>query len=356
MRILVTGGAGFIGSHIVTACLENGDDVCVLDSLFPAIHPLGSATPMPPSVSLIVGDVRDREAVDAALAGIDLVCHQAAKVGLGKDVSDLPDYVSNNSLGTAVLLAAMAERQVTRLVLASSMVVYGEGGYRCVDHGPMRPPARLVADLEAGMFEPRCAVCFQPLCMETVTESMPTDPRNAYAVTKLSQEQLAASWVRETGASAIALRYHNVYGPRMPRDTPYAGVAAIFRSSLERGESPRVFEDGRQLRDFVNVTDVADANLHAIGALAAPSEGPGQNFEAFNVASGEPHTIAEMAAELSVAHGGPAPIVTGAFRLGDVRHIVADPTKIELALGFRATTSWTAGIAEFADAPLRAVS
>jgi dTDP-L-rhamnose 4-epimerase len=352
MRVLVTGGAGFIGSHVVDALIARGHEVVVLDSLAEAIHPLGPRTPVPPGVELIVGDVRDRDAVGAALAGIDVVCHQAAKVGLGKDVSDLPEYVSTNCLGTAVVLAAMAEHHVSRLVLASSMVVYGEGSYDCVDHGPMRPPPRLVADLQAGMFEPRCEVCYQPLFMLTVEETTPTDPRNVYAATKLSQEHLASSWVRETGSVAIALRYHNVYGPRMPQDTPYAGVAAIFRSSLERGEAPMVFEDGRQRRDFVHVTDVAEANLRAIGALEDPgSRNP--PFDTFNVASGDPHTIGEMARELAFVHGGPAPIVTGAYRLGDVRHIVADPGKITAALGFTAAVSWTSGVAAFARSPLR---
>jgi dTDP-L-rhamnose 4-epimerase len=346
LRVLVTGGAGFIGSHIVDSLLDHGHDAVVLDSLSEAIHPLGRGTSMPAGVDVVVGDVRDRDAVLEALAGVDVVCHQAAKVGLGKDIDDLPEYVSHNSLGTAVLLAALAERHITCLVLASSMVIYGEGGYTCVDHGPTYAPPRRLDDLDAGMFEPRCERCYQPLLMQTVRETAPADPRNVYAATKLSQEHLVASWVRETGGSAVALRYHNVYGPRMPRNTPYAGVASLFRSSLEQGSAPRVFEDGRQLRDFVHVTDVAAANV-----LAIESECDG--FDTFNVASGEPHTVGELAAAIASIGGGPEPIITGQYRLGDVRHIVADGAKIADSLGFKARVPWLSGIAEFAVAPLR---
>jgi dTDP-L-rhamnose 4-epimerase len=323
MRVLVTGSSGFIGSHIVEALREQGHEVRTFD--------LRSGE-----------DVRDEKAVPRHLDGVDVVCHQAAKVGLGVDVSDLPAYASANVLGTAVLLAAMAHTGCDRLVLASSMVVYGEGAYDCADHGRVRPGPRAEADLAAGLFEPRCPSCAAPLTPGTVGEDAPLDPRNAYADTKVAQEHLAASWARATGGSVTALRYHNVYGPRMPRDTPYAGVAAIFRSRLERGEAPRVFEDGGQRRDFVHVRDVARANV-----LALDSATPGE-LRAYNVASGEPHTIAEMAAALSEAYGGPKPVVTGEFRLGDVRHIVASPDRAATGLGFHATIGFAEGMAEFA--------
>lgn len=180
----------------------------------------------------------------------------------------------------------------------------------------------------------------------TVPEEAATDPRNAYAATKLAQEHLAAVWSRHTGGSAVALRYHNVYGPRMPRNTPYAGVASLFRSALARGEAPLVFEDGAQRRDFVHVRDIAAANL------AALEHGP-PGFSAYNVCSGHPHTIGEMAVELASAAGGAQPVVTGRFRLGDVRHIVADPQRAQRELGFRAEVGFTEGMAEFAAAPQR---
>jgi dTDP-L-rhamnose 4-epimerase len=323
MRILVTGSAGFIGSHIVEALRERGHQVSGFD--------LRSGA-----------DVRDEAAVTRCLTGVDAVCHQAAKVGLGVDVSDLPEYASVNVLGTAVLLAAMARAGVARLVLASSMVVYGEGAYDCREHGRVRPGPRAEVDLAAGRFEPRCPECAAPLMPGTVGEDVAMDPRNAYADTKLGQEHLAASWARATGGSAVALRYHNVYGPRMPLDTPYAGVAAIFRSCLERGEAPRVFEDGGQRRDFVHVRDVARANVLALEAGAADGLRP------YNIASGKPHTIQEMAVALAEAYGGPDPVVTGDYRLGDVRHIVASPERAASGLGFRAAISFKDGMAEFA--------
>lgn len=346
MRILITGGAGFIGSAIVTAALERGHEVVVLDALLPAVHADGWPSHLDPRATKLRADVRTLE--DSALDGIDAVCHQAAMVGLGVDLDDLPDYVSHNVLGTAVLLAAMARRKVATLVLASSMVVYGEGGYCCPGHGPVRPWPRSPDDLEAGRFEPPCPVCGHSLTMTVVDEHALLDPRNVYAASKTSQEHLAASWARASGGTAVALRYHNVYGPHMPQGTPYAGVASLFRSSLARGESPRVFEDGQQTRDFVHVRDVAAANVLALERPAAPG-----TLTSFNVASGSPHTIGEMATCLAAASNGPAPIVTGEYRLGDVRHIVASPARATAELGFTATVDFADGMREFASAPLR---
>lgn len=360
MRILITGAAGFIGSHVADAALAAGHDVRGLDSLAPAVHD-GRPDYWPDAAELVTADVRDPAAVRHALGGVDAVCHQAALVGLGVDLSDLPPYCDVNVTGTAVLLEAMGALGVPRLVLASSMVAYGEGRYDCPEHGPVRPPARDRADLEQGRFEPRCPDCGADLGTATVPESAPLDPRNTYAVSKVAQEHLAGVWAGLTGGTAVALRYHNVYGPRMPRDTPYSGVAAIFRSALEAGRAPRVFEDGGQQRDFVHVTDVAAANLAALDAAAGAEAGagarrwpgrPGQ-LRAYNVASGQPCTIGQMAAALADAFGGPAPEVTGQFRVGDVRHVVASPELARAELGFHASTSFRQGMAQFAHAPLR---
>ncbi|MFD3437812.1 NAD-dependent epimerase/dehydratase family protein [Streptomyces sp. NPDC058685] len=331
MRVLVTGGAGFIGSHVVDALRERGHEPVVFDV---------RADPG--------ADVRDPAAVGRALGGVDAVCHQAAMVGLGNGVADAAEYVSRNDLGTAVLLAGMAEAGVRRLVLAGSMVVYGEGRYVCPLHGVVRPGARDVADLDAGRFEPTCPVCGEGLSPGLVGEDAPADPRNVYATTKLAQEHLAAVWARCTGGSAVALRYHNVYGPGMPRDTPYAGVASFFRSALARGEAPRVFEDGRQRRDFVHVRDVAAANLVALEAETAPGA-----LAVYNTGSGDPHTVGEMARALAAAHGGPEPVVTGEYRLGDVRHITADSSRLRDELGWRPEVGFADGMAEFARAGMR---
>ncbi|TQK50831.1 dTDP-L-rhamnose 4-epimerase [Streptomyces sp. SLBN-118] len=347
MRVLVTGGAGFIGSQIVAALAARGHDPVVLDALLPAAHP---EPPPRPDAEWILGDVRDREVLARALRGVDAVCHQAAMVGLGKDFSDAPEYVGCNDLGTAVLLAAMAEAGVEELVLAGSMVVYGEGRYDCRRHGRIRPGPRAAADLAAGHFEPLCTECGAELTSGLVGEDAPTDPRNLYATTKLAQEHLAAAWARATAGRAVALRYHNVYGPGMPRNTPYAGVASFFRSALERGEAPRVFEDGRQRRDFVHVRDVADANAIALETLGDREPGV---LTAYNTGSGTPHTVGEMADALARAHGGLAPVVTGEFRLGDVRHITADSRRLRAELGWKPRIGFADGMTEFAADGLR---
>jgi dTDP-L-rhamnose 4-epimerase len=346
--ILLTGGAGFIGSHIADALVENGHDVRVLDSLRPPAH---TRRPdyLNPAADFYEADLTDRHQVARALHGVDAVCHQASMVGLGQDMLDIADYVRHNDLGTAVLLQQLAKTDFKgRLVLASSMVVYGEGGYRCQRHGPVRPAPRDQRDLVTGRFEAPCPECGNALEPLPIDESSPLEPRSVYAATKVHQEHLCFAFSRETGMPVTALRYHNVYGPRMPRDTPYAGVAAIFASALASNQAPRVFEDGRQLRDFVHVRDVARANVIALTA-EEPHTG------AFNVASGHPRTIGEMATTLAeVAGPGAArPVVTKEFRLGDVRHVFASAKRAEAQLGFRAREDFAAGMAEFATAPLR---
>jgi dTDP-L-rhamnose 4-epimerase len=348
-HVLVTGGDGFIGSHIVDALIAGGHDVRALDNLHPAAHAAAPAT-RNPHADYRYGDVRDAPTVEDALSGIDDVCHQAAMVGLGTDIDDIADYVSHNDLGTAIVLRALARTSFAgRLVLASSMVVYGEGRYACAEHGLVRPGPRRRDDLDVHRFEPPCPGCGHPLTPQPIPEDAPTDPRNVYAATKLHQEHLANAFSRETGTPVTALRYHNVYGPRMPRDTPYAGVASIFASALAAGRAPDVYEDGGQLRDFVHVRDVARANVAALTRDEAASG-------AFNVCSGTPRSVGEMARTLHAVgdEQAPRPRVTGAYRLGDVRHVFADPALASRELGFTAAEDFADGMAEFARAELRA--
>ncbi|MGH2752330.1 MAG: NAD-dependent epimerase/dehydratase family protein [Actinomycetota bacterium] len=347
MRVLVTGGAGFIGSHVVDQLLAEGHEVVVIDVLLPQAHG-GKPAYLSEEATFVQIDLRDRVSLEGLVRGVDAVSHQAAMVGLGESFADVTEYVSHNDMGTATLLAALHATHFSgRLVVASSMVVYGEGLYRCERHGGLRPGPRAPEALERGRFDPSCPRCGRTLVAQPTTEDLALDPRNVYAATKVHQEHLAQSFGRETTASVAALRYHNVYGPRMPRDTPYAGVASVFRSSLERGEAPRVFEDGRQLRDFVHVRDVARANLIALEARDARG--------CFNIASGEPHSIIEMARTLTTAlDGATAPEVTGRYRLADVRHVVGSPARAERELGWKAEVGWAEGMLDFAQRPLRA--
>jgi dTDP-L-rhamnose 4-epimerase len=327
MRVLVTGGAGFVGSHIVDALVSEAHEVVVLDSL--VAH---GGTPPPwwrPDLEHHLGDVRDPDAWGQAARGVDAVCHQAARVGLGVDFADVRSYVADNDAGTAAGLWSLHQQGFRgRLVLASSMVVYGEGRFCCAAHGLQRVGPRSRGDLAAGRFEPRCPACGTAMQWEAIDETAAPDPRNTYAATKLHQEHLCNVYGREHGTPVTALRYHNVYGPRCPLDTPYAGVASLFRSAVARGQAPRVLEDGGQTRDFVHVRDVARANVLALTADEA-YDGP------LNIASGTPRTILEVA-QASCAGTDLEPEVVGGGRLGDVRHIVASPERAAQHLGFTA--------------------
>lgn len=347
----MTGGAGFIGSHVADLLAASGCTVTLLDGLLPQAH----GTTAPPDYlephRFVQGNVSDQRLLRPLLSEVDAVCHQAAVVGHGLDPSDAPMYALNNDYATAVLLAEMHAAGVTKLVLASSMVVYGEGRYSCVEHGVIPPSPRRQSDVDASRFEPTCPECGRELASELVPEDAPLRPQSTYAATKLAQEHLAGAWARQTGGTVWALRYHNVYGPRMPQNTPYAGVASLFRSALVRGEAPAVLEDGNQRRDFVHGHDVARANL-----LALQTPGPASELTALNICSGTPHTVGELATELAKACGGRAPRIVGGARPADVRHVVADPARAEKLLGFRATVPFETGIASFATAPLRSAA
>jgi dTDP-L-rhamnose 4-epimerase len=324
------------------ALADAGHEVVAIDAMLAAAH--GPDAELPADVRRV--DVRDAVALAPLLKGVDVVCHQAAVVGAGVDAADAPSYGSHNDYATTVLLAEMFAAGCQRLVLASSMVVYGQGRYSCAEHGPVDPLPRTREDMDAGIFEHRCPIGGEQLQWRLVDEDAPLRPRSLYAASKVAQENYALAWAEATGGSVVALRYHNVYGPLMPRDTPYSGVAAIFRSELEAGDAPRVFEDGGQMRDFVHVDDVAAANIAAVDASLA-------GFSAFNVCSGRPISILGVATELCEARGDVPPLVTGQYRSGDVRHIVADPARAAELLGFRAVVDPRDGLREFAYAPLR---
>jgi dTDP-L-rhamnose 4-epimerase len=356
-HVLVTGGAGFIGSHIVDALIDMGVEVSVLDNLDPAAHAERPGY-LNEKARYIWGDCRSIDDWRTALDGVDAVCHQAGKVGLGVDFADVDAYVSHNDDGWALGLRALHDQGFSgRVVLASSMVVYGEGRYRCPEHGLTTPGPRRVVDLDDRRYEPPCPICGLELRSEEIPESALLDPRNVYAATKLHQEHLLWAYAREHDVRPVALRYHNVYGARMPRDTPYAGVASIFRSALAGGVAPQVTEDGAQRRNFVHVEDVALANVCALmnDTVTAPE---GLAHRAFNIASSTSRTVGEMAQELARAFGAHPgdylwPVINGRYRLGDVRHVFASTQAAVSGLGFASQIEFADGIGRFAVATLR---
>ena len=346
MKVLLTGSAGFIGGAISKQLEAQGDEVVRVDLLIPEAHTRGAT-----SRGTHVVDVRDFAALRPLLRGVDVVCHQSAMVGAGVTVADLPSYASHNDLGTAVLLAAMHDAGVHRIVAASSMVVYGEGRYVCEEHGERAPAARTTQALDTGDFENHCGLCDRALTWALVGEDARLEPRSSYAASKVATEHYLAAWARQSPGAAVALRYHNVYGPGMPRDTPYSGVAALFRSAIERGRVPEVFEDGGQMRDFVHVDDVARVNLLALRQVVDARD---DTFTTYNVASGTPISIRRVAELVAEGTGrNLRPEVSGRYRLGDVRHVVASPDKAYQLLGFTAVIRPYQGLREFATAPLR---
>ena len=348
VRLLVTGGLGFIGSHVVEQALDVGHEVRVLD-----VRDIASAAAAPDCADIIaamshvdfhLGDVRDPAAMSDALAGIDAVIHLAAKVGLGNGVSDAVEYVSTNEVGTAMLAQSAAAGTVEKIVQASSMVVYGPGLGYCPTHGLTAPAPRRAQDLAVQMFEAYCAECAVELAGALIDEQAPMAPANVYAASKVSQEMLIDIWAKVTAGTAVNLRFHNVYGRRLPLDTPYAGVAALFVSMLKNGHAPQVFEDGHQRRDFVHVRDVARACIAAL-EVAHP-----HRVSAYNVGSGTPRTVLDMAQSLAMAVGGKSPEVTGQYRVGDVRHITASSQLAADELDWRAVEDFDSGMAEMASA------
>jgi len=342
--VLVTGGAGFVGSHLVDALLDRGERVRVLDNLDPLAHPGGVPSHLHAEAELLQGDLRDRSTVERALGGVDRVFHLGGVVGNGESMVNVRRAVDHNAGGTATLLEAVIERRqsVRRLVAASSMVVYGEGSYSCPEHGLIHPPPRPPEQMQSREWEPRCLHCGEPASPVPTAEDAPLRPTSVYGITKRDQEELVLVLGRAYGIETVALRYLNVYGPRQALANPYTGVAAIFAARVLNAKPPLVFEDGRQLRDLVHVSDVVGAT---IAAMAAP-RAPGQ---AINVAGGARVEILELAHEIARALGsGIAPEVTGRYRAGDIRHCFADVSRARELLGFEARTSLKEGLPELA--------
>jgi dTDP-L-rhamnose 4-epimerase len=336
--ILITGGAGFIGSHLADELLRHDYDVRVFDSLVGQVHGLSEPPPyLSEEAELVVADVRDGEALREALDGVDAVVHLAARVGVGQSMYQLSEYTSANSCGTAVLLEALLDRPVRKLVVASSMSIYGEGATT-----PVAAVERRRADLQARRFEPRGPNGEALTAIPTPETKQPANS-SVYALTKYDQERLCLVFGEAYEVPAVALRFFNVYGPRQALSNPYTGVLAIFASRLLNGRRPLVFEDGGQRRDFVNVEDVARAIRLTLESDAADGQ-------ALNVGSGDSVTVTEIALKLaSVLDVEVEPELTGKFRAGDIRHCFADIRRARDLLGYEANVTLDEGIAELAE-------
>jgi dTDP-L-rhamnose 4-epimerase len=339
--ILVTGGAGFIGSHLVRKLLSQGHRVRVLDVFVPQVHENNVAL-LPDDVEIIRGDIRNQATVDAALNGVEVVFHQAAAVGVGQSMYGIEEYTSANAMGTATLLQSLVNRraQVSKLIVASSMSVYGEGSYKCKNCGPLTPMLRPVSQFEQKYWELTCSVCGSVLEPVGTQETKPLSPASVYAITKQYQEELCLTVGRAYGIPTVGLRYFNAYGPGQALSNPYTGVAAIFSARLLNWQPPLVFEDGLQTRDFVHVNDIVQANILAMQTDAA-------DYQAINVGTGVATTVKRVAELLAEELDIPIePKITGSYREGDVRHCIADISFARQSLGYEPTILLEKGISE----------
>lgn len=346
---LILGGAGFIGSRTACRLLENGCTVRILDSFDPQIHGeslTGSATLkcIWDNTEVQVGDVRDSTAVERALRGIDTVLHFAAGTGTGQSMYQIRQYADINVTGAAVLAEQLIrlKGQISRVVISSSRSVYGEGAYRCAEHGRIYPQNRSVAALEAGKFNPVCPRCAAPLEEQASEESDPVQPTSIYGITKYAQEQVVLNLCSAMGIPAVALRYQNVYGPGQSLKNPYTGILSIFSQLLLQNRPINVFEDGLATRDFVFIDDVAEFNVRAV--LEAVT-----GCEILNVGTGCRQTLLDVVNALAAAYGRiPEFAVSGQFRIGDIRHAAASQTRLRQVLGEHRFVSFQDGIAKFA--------
>lgn len=344
-KVLITGGAGFIGTHLTKSLLGRGYGVIVLDNLSPQIHGEGYTFPEQEGVRFIKGDVRNKADWAEAMQDANIVVHYAAETGTGQSMYEVHRYIEHNISGTALLLDALVntEHQVEKVIVASSRAIYGEGKYTCDEHGVQYPPSRKDEDLAAGNFEPRCAECNKPLRVVPTDEHSKLHPSSVYGITKLSQEQLVLNVCQSIGIPALAFRYQNVYGPGQSLKNPYTGILSIFSTLIRSGgKRINIFEDGEETRDFVYVGDVVKATMLGI-------ESEAMTHESYNVGSGVATTVREVAEQLRTLYGADTEIeVTGNYRIGDIRHNVASLEKISAGLGFQPEVSFSEGIRQFA--------
>lgn len=343
-NILVTGGAGFLGSHMVDALLAAGHQVRVFDNLSQQVHPNGYPDYLSRDIEFVEGDMRDIEAVRKAVRGVDVIYHLAAAVGVGQSMYEIAHYIGVNTQGTANLLQALLDTKVPveKLVVASSMSIFGEGKYLCETCGEMAPPVRTPGQLRLKQWEVSCPNCGGNLKPTPTDESKPLQCSSIYALSKKDQEEMCLLYGRTYGLPVVALRYWNIYGTRQALSNPYTGVAAIFAARLLNRRTPLVFEDGKQMRDFVSVHDVVQANLLAM-------ERPEADGMAINVASGYPISIEEVGNTLVRSlglDGEIKPEITGNSRAGDVRHCFADISLAKRVLGYRPKYTLEDGVPE----------
>jgi dTDP-L-rhamnose 4-epimerase len=345
-QILITGGAGFVGSHVADGLLFAGHHVRVLDDLTPQVHPAGPPDYLASDVELIRGDVRDPNLVKTALEGVDVVFHFAATVGVGQSMYEIGRYMSVNTQGTAELLQAMldSKAKVEKLIVASSMSIYGEGRYQCGKCGrEAAPPVRKLEQLKRAEWDLRCEDCGGLLKPRPTAEDKPSELNSVYALSKRDQEELCLIYGRTYGLAVTALRFFNIYGTRQALSNPYTGVAAVFASRMLNGNAPLVFEDGEQMRDFVSVHDIVRANLLAM-------ERPESNGEVINVGCGKPISIRRVAELLGEALGKDVePTITNKFRAGDIRNCYADISKARRLLGYEPQVTHEEGFRELAE-------
>jgi len=343
-KVLITGGAGFIGSYLVDKLIELGHQVVVFDNLEPQVHGDGQKMPqyLNKECEFIMGDIRNRDQLKKALKGKEIVFHQAAVVGVGQSMYEINKYTEVNILGTSNLLHILANEnhQVEKLIIASSMSVYGEGKYRCVNCGVVYPKLRSLEQLKRGEWEMRCPFCNQEVQSLPTDEEKPLYPTSVYSISKRDQEEMCLTIGRAYHIPTVALRYFNVYGPRQALSNPYTGVAAIFSSRILNNHPPCIFEDGLQSRDFIHVGDIVQANLLAMESNDA-------DYEVFNVGIGRPLTVLDIAEALVKHLSSSVDMnVVKEYREGDIRHCYADISKIREKLKFEPKVKFEDGISD----------